>query len=333
MPANLTPQYLKAEEEFKRASTSEEKLSCLEEMLSTIPRHKGTDKLVADIRKKIKKIKESDEKKKASAPKRINLFNVKKEGAASVALLGFPNTGKSSLLSLVTNARSPVGEYPFTTTIPIPGMMDYEDIAIQLIDLPPLSEEYIEPDMFNLMRSVDLILLVADISQDNILDQMEFIIGKLRSVKIELVNNKDIAGAGSPRPCVTYKKTLVAANKIDADNAPDNLAILREFYGKDFMIKEISSSAGKNIEELKKIIFEELNIIRVYSKPPGKDADLTKPYVLKTGSTVMDAASLVHKEIAQNLKYAKLWGSGKYKGQMVERTHILADKDIIELHS
>lgn len=333
MPANLTPQYLKAEEEFKKASTSEEKVTCLEEMLSTIPKHKGTDKLVADIRKKIKKIKESDEKKKASGPKRINFFNVKKEGAGSVALLGFPNTGKSLLLSLVTNAKSLVGEYPFTTTIPIPGMMDYEDIAIQLIDLPPVSEEYIEPDMFNLIRSVDLILIIADLSQDNILDRMEFIIEKLRSVKIELIDNKDIVRAGSPRPYVTYKKTIVAANKLDAAGAEDNLAILKEFYGKYFIIKEISSLSCINIEELKKIIFEKLNIIRVYSKPPGKDADFTKPYVLENGSTVIDAASMVHKDIAQNLKYAKLWGSGKYKGQMVERTHILADKDVIELHS
>lgn len=328
MPANLTPQYLQAEEEFKKAVSPEEKLACLEKMLATIPRHKGTDKLVADIRKKIKKIKELEEKKKASSPRRISLFNVKKEGAASIALLGFPNSGKSSFLSLVTNAKSAVAEYPFTTTYPIPGMMNYEDVGIQLIDLPPISEEYIEPDMFNLIRSVDMALLVADLADEGILDEMQFIIDKFRSVKIELINT-----AKKSEPNWTYKKTIIAANKFDIEAAKANLEILKEFYGKDFVIKEISSSKDENIEELKEIIFDNLDIIRVYSKPPGKETDFTKPYVLKRGSTVLDAANMVHKDIAQNLKYAKLWGSGKYQGQMVERTHVLADKDVIELHN
>lgn len=327
MPANLTPQYLQAEAEFKKAATPEEKLACLEKMLATIPKHKGTDKLQADIRKKIKKIRELEEKRKASAPKRASLFNIKKEGAATVALLGFPNTGKSSFLALVTNARPAVAEYPFTTTAPIPGMMDYEDIQIQLIDLPPVSEEYVEPDMFNLIRSVDIVLLMADLNADNMLDQMEFIMEKLRSVKIELVDiNKKTESNW------TYKKAVIAANKFDAVFAEDNLNILKEFYGKNFIIQPISCVRPQYIEDLKKVIFDNLGIIRVYSKPPGRQVELTRPYVLPKGACVLDAANMVHKDIAQNLKYAKIWGSTRYQGQMVERNYILSDKDTIELH-
>lgn len=328
MPANLTPQYLKSEEEFKQASTSEEKLACLEKMLATIPRHKGTEKLVADIRKKMKKIKEADEKKRVSGPKRINFFSVKKEGAASIALLGFPNTGKSSFLSLVTNAKSAVADYPFTTTLPVPGMMDYEDIKFQLIDLPPVSEEYTEPDMLNLLRAVDMVLLMADISRGDVLDRVGYILEKLRSSKIEIENPDAQA-----RPNWAYKKTIIAANKFDLTESFDNLAVLKEFFGKSFAIQPVSCVNGDHIEDLKKVIFDSLEIIRVYSKPPGKEADFTKPYVLKIGSTVIDMASMVHKDIAYNLKYAKIWGSGKYQGQMVERTHVLSDKDVIELHS
>ncbi|MFH1454630.1 MAG: GTPase [Armatimonadota bacterium] len=327
MPANLTPQYLDAEEEFKRARTPEEKLAGLEKMLALIPKHKGTDKLVADIRKKIKKIKEQEEKKKASAPKRVSLFNVKTEGAASVALIGFPNTGKSSFVSLVTNAKSQVGEYPFTTTVPVPGMMDYEDIQIQLIDLPPVSEEYTEPELMNVLRKVDLVLFVVDVSHDNMLDQMDFIINKLRSAKIEIENINV-----NPQTHWAYIKTIVAANKSDLPGSPDNISILKEFYGDKFTIHPVSFKESRNIEELKKHIFEKLEIIRVYSKPPGREADMTKPYVLEKGSSVLDAATMVHKDIADGLKFAKIWGSGKYKGQMVERNHILADKDVIELH-
>ena len=137
MPANLTPEYLAAEEEFKSAQSHEEKIAALERMLSTVPKHKGTEKLQADIKRRLSR--ERKEGHKKGGARTVPFWLVKKEGAGQVALIGPPNAGKSSLLAALTNARPEVADYPFTTHAPTPGMMAYENIQVQLIDLPPVS--------------------------------------------------------------------------------------------------------------------------------------------------------------------------------------------------
>ena len=335
MPANLTPQYLAAEQRFKEAVTTQEKVEALEEMMAVIPKHKGTEKLQADLRRRLAKLRNEAEKKhgvsKASA-----MYSVQRDGAGQVILVGGANAGKSSLLAGMTHATPEIGDYPFTTRLPQPGMMPYENIKIQLVDMPPIDPNFYEPWMGSLIRQADLAVVVADLSTDEMLDGLENVLTILSNSKIQL--------SGSPEPetpeqPAVFRRSILAANKIDAPDAPANLEILREFFGSRFMILPVSAASGEGLEALRQKIFEELDIIRIYTKAPGKKVDLSSaPFVLKHGSTVLDAARAVHREFVHSLKFAKVWSSEKskrsvkYDGQMVERTHRLEDGDILELH-
>src|SRR5437016_1612597 len=138
MPANLTPQYMEAEKRFKQALSTEEKVAALEEMMSTIPKHKGTEKLQAELKKKMSALRKESEQQKKSGGRR-ETFNIEREGARRLALVGAPNSGKSQLLRSLTNAIPEVADYPFTTRIPIPGMLVFENVHMQVVDLPPIS--------------------------------------------------------------------------------------------------------------------------------------------------------------------------------------------------
>jgi ribosome-interacting GTPase 1 len=335
MPANLTPQYLAAEQRFKDATTTQEKVEALEEMMAVIPKHKGTEKLQADLRRRLAKLRNEAEKKhgisKASA-----MYSVQREGAGQAVLTGGANVGKSSLLACLTNATPEIGDYPYTTRLPQPGMMVYEDIKIQLVDMPPIDPNYYEPWMGSIIRQADLVLLIADLGTDELLDEVESVRTLLEDSGIRL------SGVSRPEteqsPIVSLRAFLVA-NKCDTRAARANLEILREFFGNRFLILPVSSISGEGLDTLRQKIFEELDIVRIYTKLPGKKLDLSSPpFVLKHGSTVLDAARAVHREFAASLKFAKIWSSEKAKrsvkhdGQMVERTHLLEDGDILELH-
>jgi ribosome-interacting GTPase 1 len=335
MPANLTPQYLAAEQRFKDATTTQEKLEALEEMMAVIPKHKGTEKLQADLRRRLAKLRTESEKKhgvsKASA-----MYSVPREGAGQVILAGGANTGKSSLLARLTNAAPEIGDYPFTTRLPQPGMMPYENIKIQLVDMPPIDPNFYEPWMGSVVRQADLVLLIADLGTDAVLDEVEGTLALLENSRIRLV--RDPEAETGENPAMSLRSILIA-NKMDAPGAAGNLIILKEFYEARFEILPVSTVSGAGLEEMRLRVFELLDIIRIYTKIPGKKADLSSPpYVLKRGSTVLDAARTVHREFAHSLKYAKIWSSEKskhsvkYEGQMVERTHLLEDGDILELH-
>jgi|WetSurSiteA1Bulk_404760.scaffolds.fasta_scaffold02570_2 uncharacterized protein len=335
MPANLTPQYLSAEQRFKDAITTREKIEALEEMMAVIPKHKGTEKLQADLRRRLAKLRNEADKKhgisKASA-----MYSVQRDGAGQVILVGGANAGKSSLLARMTNAAPEVGAYPYTTRLPQPGMMPYENIKIQLVDMPPIDPNYYEPWMGGIIRQADLVLLIADLGTDELLDEVESVRTLLEDSKIRL--SKD-PGPETDQSPIVFRRTLLVANKCDVPGASANLEILREFFGNRFFILPASSISGEGLDILRQKIFEELNIIRVYTKLPGKKIDLSSPpFVLKHGSTVLDAARAVHREFVHSLKFAKIWSSEKSKrsikhdGQMVERTHQLEDGDILELH-
>ncbi|MHB1458100.1 MAG: GTPase [Armatimonadota bacterium] len=330
MPANLTPQYKEAEERFKGAETTADKLTALEEMLAIIPKHKGTEKIQADIKSRIAKLKKSDEK-PGSQSKRGIEYNVEKEGGGQVILVGPPNSGKSSLLAKITNAQPDIGEYPYTTHKPLPGMMEYEDIKIQIVDFPPISEEFTEPWMAAVVRNADAVILVIDMSSDSALDELETTLKVLEKYKVALYG----WDREKPKPeaiPVTAKKTILAANKMDDPASFDNLDVVSEFYGDAFSIEMISTRTGKGLEELRNNVFRMLDIVRVYTKIPGKPADMKSPYVLPRGSTVEELAVTVHKDFAQKLRYAKIWSQSGQDGLMVSRDHILEDKDIIEFH-
>jgi len=335
MPANLTPQYLAAEQRFKEAVTTQEKIEALEEMMAVIPKHKGTEKLQADLRRRLAKLRNEAEKKhgvsKASA-----MYSVQRDGAGQVILVGGPNVGKSSLLARMTNAAPEIGDYPFTTRLPQPGMMPYENIKIQLVDMPPIDPNFYEPWMGSIVRQADLAVLVADLSTDDLLDEVENVLNLLNNSRIQLSGHPE---AGAEGGVSAFCRTLIAANKSEAPEASSNLGILKEFFASCFRILPVSAATGEGLETLRQSIFEELDIVRIHTKIPGKKVDLSSPpFVLKHGSTVLDAARAVHREFVYSLKFAKIWSSEKsrksvkYDGQMVERTHQLEDGDILELH-
>jgi small GTP-binding protein len=314
MPANLPPQYFEAEQNFRLAKNPAEKIAALEEMLAIMPKHKGTDHLRAKLRARIAKLTEASEKKLAT--KRASLV-IEKEGAAQVAVVGLPNAGKSQLISSITNASPTVADYPLTTHSATPGMMEFENIKIQLIDTPPLVPQSIDFWLPPMLRRADALLVMVDLA-DAPLEQMETITAQLEKMRIEIGEDK--------------AKALIIGNKLDLEGASRNYTALKNEYEEKMPVVAISAREGTGLEELKAKIYEVLDIIRVYTKAPGKKPDFTDPIILDKGSTLADAAAEVHKDFLAKLKYARIWGSGKHDGVMAKRDHTLQDGDIIELH-
>jgi small GTP-binding protein len=325
MPANLPPQYFEAEKRLRTAKTTEDKIMALEEMLAIMPKHKGTDHLKADLRRKIAKL--SQEAEKRPGAKRASML-IEKEGAAQVVVIGLPNTGKSQLISSITSASPPIAEYPFTTQSATPGMMEFENIKIQLIDTPPLTEQTAEWWLRNTIIRADAIAIVVDLDSDP-LAQMETILTQLAEMRVGIGK---IKADEEDTTILHQKKALIIANKVDLENTGENYLTLRNRYGEQVPVTAVSARQGNGLEKLRYEIFKMLNIIRVYTKAPGKKAELDDPIVLARGSTLEDAAEEVHKDFRARLKYARIWGSGKHDGVMAKRNHVLKDGDIIELH-
>jgi len=326
MPANLTPDYYKAEKWFKSATTNEEKILALEEMLRVMPKHKGTDHLKADLRRKLSKLKEAPAQKKGGGG-HADIFHVPRSGAGQIVLIGTPNCGKSSILAMLTNAKVNVADFPYATNVPVPGMVMFEDVPIQLVDMPPITAEYTAPGQVGTYRNCDLIAIVIDLSAD-INEQMETCMDFLESRKLLADEQTPVHDSQGN---VLGKKVFCICTKSDIAK-PGALDALKESYEQPLEFITISSESGEGLEELAARLFELLGIIRVYAKPPGKPADMTEPFTLPIGSTVMDLATAVHRQLAEKLKSARIWGTGVHDGQNVHRTHVLNDKDIIELH-
>lgn len=328
MPANLTPQYLAAEQRFREAKTTQEKLDALEEMMAVIPKHKGTEHMRADIKRRIAKLR--DKEKTSKGVKKAYEFHVEKEGAAQIAVIGPPNSGKSLLLKHFTAAEPEVADYPFTTRVPLPGMMEYEDIQIQLVDTPPVTADYFETWMAGIVRNADGVLLVVDLTSPDLIEGIEDLREQLLRSKIRLKGYSEPEG-DFPYGMVIVS-TLITANKADAPGAAQSLEILNELYGDEFPIAAVSVLTGKGMEDLKRRIYDLAQIIRVYTKIPGKPPDKNRPFTLKRGSTLLDLASAVHKDFVANLRFARAWGVNKPDGAMISRDQALEDGDIVELH-
>jgi hypothetical protein len=329
MPANLTPQYQKAEQEYRRAQNPEEQIQCLERMLTLIPKHKGTEKLQADLKTRLKEARGAAEH-EAQTPKKVGKsYRYLRQGAGQVVLLGGPNAGKSRILAELTHAAPEVAPYPFTTREPLPGMMAWEDVAVQLIDTPPITDSHFEPYLTSIVRSADLTLLVFDGSSDDAPDHTVDVVRQLAGRKTELARQSGFADEDFSTVRV---QTRLVATRADDPSCDDRLAYLKEAMPHELLLLKVEFDRPESREELRRAVYDALGVIRIYTKRPGRPAELDSPFTIPVGGTVDDLALRVHRDMAEQLKFAKVWGTSARDGQSVGRDHALADKDVVELH-
>ena len=327
MPANLTPEYHKADKRYKEAATDAERITALEDMLRVIPKHKGTEHMRADLKKRISKLKAAEQSVKHSGGKSIDIFHFPKSGAGQLVLIGTPNSGKSSIVAALSKAKVSIADYPFSTQKPAPGMMHYEDVPIEIIDTPPITADFSTPGQVGAYRSCDIIAIVIDLSTDTN-EQMKVCLDYLDSHKLltdEQADSKD--KKGNP----LGKKTFVICTKKDLAGSAAVQA-LKENCDRDFDFIETSTQTAEGLNDLVAYVFKTLDVVRVYAKKPHTDPDMKEPFTLPNGSTVEDLAIHIHRDLGEKLKSARAWGADVHPGQQVHKTHVLKDKDIIELH-
>src|SRR5262252_3139633 len=352
MPANLSPEYKRAEQAFRMAREPRERLDCLKEMLRTIPRHKGTEHLQADIKSRIRELTEEIGGAHAGPAHRHSAHAVRAEGAAQICLVGPPNSGKSTLHAVLTGSKAAVGAFPGTTRDPLPGMLQFEDVAFQIVDLPPISRGRMESWMAGLLQTADAVWLVVDLADPECAEHVLAICAELTQRQITLRDrwpglsgeHEAVASPGSQAhsgrraeissdALTAELPTLLVANKSDLDPGADEVSVLEELAGVRFPAVALSAKSGEGLERLAPFVFDALGIVRVYTKPPGHPADRARPFIVRRGHTVCDVARLVHQDVARSLKFARLWGSGAFDGQQVGPDHAVADGDVVELHA
>jgi hypothetical protein len=308
MPANLPPQFFELQKKMKKTQDVEEKIEILKEMLAVCPKHKGTEKVREDLKRKMAKLrKEIQVIKKAS--RKENIYTIKKEGAGQVVIVGPPNSGKTTLINALCSSHFKTGDYLFTTTLPQPAMMSFENIQIQLVDLPPLTEDFFPGWMKNILWNVDIILSVFDLSSPDFEKEVKSFKQILKNLKL---NEKEI---------------LFIGNKLDLEKIPSSSILKR------IGISMIVSAKNKiGLEKLKKKIFERLKIVRVYSKKPGEKPNFKSPFVFKQGAILLDFIEEIHQGFLKNFKFAKLYKKDLKNPIFISKNYILQDEDIIELH-
>lgn len=330
MPANLTAQYHKAEEQYRQAQTPEEELRGLELMLREIPKHKGTDKLQAELKHKISRAKEEVETSKKSGGKKGAGIKIPRQGAGRVVIIGGPNSGKSQLLASLTRATPEIAPYPFTTREVQPGMMAWEDISVQLLDTPPITVDVFDTNLLGIIRGSDLVLLMVDLGDDDGIDQLQQVLDRLNATKTRLARESSLDEEDIG---LSFTQAILVLNKIDLPDAVDRLALLREFVTVDLPELQISAQEKTGLPELVETIIQKLDIVRVYTKLPNKkEADYDRPFTLRRGGTLLDVAEMVHRDIAENFKYARVWGTGVIGGSQLKGDYVVHDKDVVEIH-
>ena len=326
MPANLTPAYFEAEKRYRAAETPEEKIRSLNEMLQVMPKHKGTDGLRAELRTKIARLTKEAARQPATK-KKGGSYHVPKEGAGQIALVGLTNAGKSRLVTTVTSASLEVGEYPYTTRLPQLGMMKFENVQIQMVDMPPITDQDARPWFASVLRAADALMIVVDLEIDPVAETRE-VLTQLTTYRTGIEGIEDIS-----EEIISHRKAIIVGNKSDLDVSGENSAQLLSAYGTQVPVIILSAQTGTGLEDLRSTAFDTLEIIRVFTKSPDMEADMNDPMVVKKGSTLEEVAEAVHKDFRRNLKYALIWGSGKFPGQRVKRDHVIQDGDILELHT
>ncbi|MDP4039484.1 MAG: GTPase [Candidatus Pacearchaeota archaeon] len=297
MPINASYEYFEAEKKYLAAQTLEERIKCLEELIRKAPRHKGSENLLAELRLRLKKFREKSEKaRKAGKGKK----GIRKEGYQA-ALVGKTNSGKSSLLNKLTNANSKVSLTEYSTINPEVGIMDFEGVKIQVIDLPSINGRDFDSGIAN---NANCLLLVINNFED--LNDIEKVLEK------------------------TEGKRIIVFNKIDLLNENEIRKIDARFRSKRINFIFVSALTGWGVEDLKRKIFSETEMIRVFTKEPGKKKN-EDPVVLKEGSSVKDVAETIYKGFSRRVKETRLTGpSGKFVNQRVGMNHKLKDMDVVE---
>ncbi|MDA0835006.1 MAG: TGS domain-containing protein [Planctomycetota bacterium] len=329
MPANLTPQYQKAEDEYRRAQSAEERAQCLERMLQLIPKHKGTEKIQADLKTRLKEAKQEAQTEKSSAKKAGKSYRFPRQGAGQLLILGGPNAGKSRLLKELTNAQPAVEPYPFSTHEPMPGMMPWEDVTVQLIDTPPVTDVHLEPYLVGMVRSTDGVLLCFDASDDDSPAATAAVIDQFAQRKTILGTK---TGFDDDDFSVVHIKTMLVMTRYNDPDAALRLELFRELVSTPFETQSVDFNDPNAVDQLRDQIYRMVNVIRVYTKKPGKPAEKDSPFTIPVDGTVEDLAYQVHRDLADSLKFAKVWGESAHDGQSVGREHKLCDKDVVELH-
>lgn len=329
MALNLTPQYHAAEQRYREAGSPAEKLEALQEMLREIPKHKASEKAQAEIKRKIsntrKALQQGGKKSGGHDP-----FHIPKSGAGQVVLLGPPNSGKSSIVGVLTKAHVKIAEYPFSTAMPLPGMVTFEDIQIELVDTPPVTAEHVSPGFPGLWRSCDALVVVVDAAADTLLDDLETCLNLLAARKLRLPFGQ--AGDGDETELIE-KPGFVLAGKNDLPAAGDNLELLREFFASRVRIEPFSIRVDDDLARLPLLLFDLLSVIRVYAKPPGRKVEDGPPFILPYGSTVKDMAAKVHRSMSDHIRAARIWRTSVFDGRNVPLDYVLDDKDMVELHT
>jgi small GTP-binding protein len=304
MPANLPPQYFDLTKKLKDAKEAEEKISILEEMLGSFPKHKGTEKMERDLKSKIAKLKKKTEIKN----KGKKIYTLKREGAGQIVILGPPNSGKTSLVNALTSANFKVADYPFTTTRAQPAMMPYQDILIQLVDTPPLTKVFSPGWLKEILKNANGISVVFDLSKKDLEKEILEFEKILKNLELD------------------KKKILFVGNKIDLGFNP----LLTKT---NYKWKRISALKKNGLENLKEEFFKMLELVRVYSKKPAEKPDLTRPFTMKRGSCLINLVKEIHHDLSFEFKYARLFKMNSQKPIIVGKDYLLEDGDILEIHS
>ncbi len=327
MPANLPPQYFEVEKRYRGARSVSEKLKYLEEMLAIMPKHKGTDKLKADLRRRIAQLKDMGSSRKGPG-RRAPVYLVEREGVGQVALIGPPNTGKSSLVAALTKAQPLIADYPYTTRIPLAGMMRFENVQVQLVDCPPLGDEYLEPWYPDLLRRADAFAIILAPPQDPDA-RLAALEATLAGFHLALQGQD----GGSPPPNLTPRRALVVLNMTDLIPDPEELELYLEVLGERFPVWTVSAITGQGLPELRAALFLFLDLIRVYTRVPGKAANFKSPFVVPVRTTITELADRIHHDLGKKFKFARVWGKETFEGQRVQREYLLQEGDIVEIHS
>jgi len=336
MPANLSPEYKAAEAAFRKARDPRDRLDWLREMLRVIPKHKGTDHLQADIKRRIRELSEELDGPKKGGTRGGPSTVIHPEGAAQLVLLGPPNTGKSLLHARLTGSHAAVAPYPFTTQYPEPGMLPWKDIHFQLLDMPAISPEHAVPWLTSTLQTADGCLLVADITDPGCVQQLAALHGILAEKRVTLTARWPADGPTSDGddPFAICLPTLLLANKSDLEADPEaELSALRELAGLEYPALCVSAESGLGLAALGSWLYARLEVVRVYTKAPGKPPEQDHPFALRRGQTIEDVARMVHRDLMDTFKYARVWGASGHPGQQVGREHPVADGDVVEIHA
>lgn len=327
MPANLPPQYYEEERKLREARTPEEKAAILETLLRIIPKHKGTEKLQADLKRRLSKTR-TQQAKRSGASRRADEHHVEKEGAGQVVLAGLPNVGKSQILGALTKASPQIADYPYSTLKPLPGMARFENIWIQLVDIPPLLWEATDTWVSNILRNADAICLVVELVDDPV-GQTEILLEEMKKRRVPTLRRNE--SPGEPSAGLHPKRLFIAGTKLDLPGAAEGAEALRAAFEASYPVVLLSARQGFGTDGFLAAAFEALDRVRVYTRSPGKKPDLTNPFVLRNGVTVIELARQIHKDFEKTYRAARIYSKDKYDGQRVGKDFVLRDGDVIEL--